>query len=111
MRFLPAFAPRALAAAALALAASAAFAQSTPEPKHFLWEVQSMTNRLWLYGTIHAGKQEWFPLPEPVERALAESQVLAVEADVTDVDAMAKTTSALTYVAPDELSKHVSPGD
>jgi uncharacterized protein len=80
-------------------------------PKHFLWEVQSMTNRLWLYGTIHAGKAEWFPLPEPVERALAESQVLVVEADVTDLEAMAKTTGSLSYPPPDELSKHVPAGD
>jgi len=77
----------------------------------FLWEVRSMTNSAYLFGTIHTGKKEWFPLPEPVEEAFAESRVLAVEADVTDLDAMTKTVAAMSYVAPDELSKHVTPED
>jgi uncharacterized protein YbaP (TraB family) len=79
--------------------------------EHFLWEVRSMTNSAYIYGTIHAGKKEWFPLPEVVEQAFAESRVLAVEADVTDLDAMAKSLSAMEYVPPDELSKHVPPAD
>jgi len=104
----------AAAAAALCLAASAQpvpDAKTESEGKHFLWEVRSMTNRLWLYGTIHAGKAEWFPLPDAVEGALAEAQVLVVEADVTDVEAMAKTAGSLSYEPPDELSRHVPPAD
>lgn len=97
--------PRFLAALLLVIAAIPASADN------FLWEVRSMTGRLWLYGTIHAGKPEWFPLPPAVEQALAESQVLAVEADVTDLEAMAKTTGSLSYAPPEELSKHVPPAD
>lgn len=77
----------------------------------FLWEVVSMTNRAWLFGTIHAGKKEWFPLPATVEQALADSNVLAVEADVTNVEAMSKSLGGMAYPAPDELSKHVPPED
>ena len=77
----------------------------------FLWEVVSMTNRAWLFGTIHAGKKEWFPLPATVEQALADSSVLAVEADVTNVEAMSKSLGGMAYPAPDELSKHVPPED
>lgn len=103
---------RALAAAALLLAASTAVAQSSPESRlHFLWEVTSMTNRAYLYGTIHAGKKEWYPLEPTVERALADSQVLVVEADIGDVAAMAKTKDTMAYKPPDELAKHVLPGD
>jgi uncharacterized protein len=79
--------------------------------EHFLWEVRSMTNSAYLFGTIHAGKKEWFPLPDVVEQAFAESRVLAVEADVTDLDAMSRSLAAMAYVAPDELSKHVPPAD
>ena len=79
--------------------------------EHFLWEVRSMTGSAWLFGTIHAGKKEWFPLPAPVEQALADSDVLAVEADVTNLEAMAKGVSAMGYAPPDELSKHVPPAD
>jgi len=87
-----------------------AAAQAT-EPKLFLWEVVSMTNRAWLFGTIHAGKKEWFPLAEPVEQAFAASDVLVVEADITDLEAMGKSVSAMAYVPPDELAKHVPPLD
>lgn len=94
-----------LAACALALPAAA------QTPKHFLWEVASMTNRVYLYGTVHAGKAAWFPLPAPVEAAFMDAAVLAVEADVTDVEAMARTAPATTYAPPDNLSKHVSERD
>ncbi len=77
--------------------------------EHFLWEVRSMTNSGWLFGTIHAGKKEWFPLPAVVETALADSDVLVVEADVTNMEAMTRSVSAMAYPPPDELSKHVSP--
>lgn len=101
-----------LAAAAVLVAAVPAAAQvQQREPRHFLWEVQSMTNKVYLFGTIHAGKREWLPLAAAVESAFTDSQVLAVEADVTNVDAMSKTTGTMTYAAPDELSKHVPPAD
>jgi uncharacterized protein YbaP (TraB family) len=70
-----------------------------------------MTNRAYLFGTIHAGKKEWFPLAPAIESAFADSQVLVVEADVTDIEAMSKTTGSMSYTPPDELSKHVFPGD
>ena len=100
-----------LAAAALVAAIPAAAQNQQSQTRHFLWEVQSMTNKVYLFGTIHAGKREWLPLPDVVEKAFTDSQVLAVEADVTNVDAMSKTTAAMTYAAPDELSKHVPPAD
>ena len=93
-----------LACLCMAMAAPAA-------AEHFLWEVRSMTNTVYLFGTIHAGKKEWFPLPDVVEQAFAESRVLAVEADITDLEAMSKTVAAMTYTPPDELSKHVPPAD
>lgn len=89
----------------LALAAPAAFAEL------FLWEVSSITNKVYLYGTVHAGKQDWFPLPARVEDALSESRVLVVEADVTDTAALAKTGSGLTIAPPDSLKNHVPPAE
>jgi uncharacterized protein YbaP (TraB family) len=77
----------------------------------FLWEVRSMTSSAYLFGTIHAGKQEWFPLPAPIEQAFADSEILVVEADVSNLEAMTKSVSAMAYPPPDELSKHVPPED
>ena len=74
----------------------------------FLWEVSSMTNKVYLYGTVHAGKQEWYPLPAPVENAFADSQVLVVEADISDTEALRKAQPA-TLAPPDTLAKHVDP--
>lgn len=74
----------------------------------FLWEVSSMTNKVYLYGTVHAGKAEWYPLPAVVEQALAASDALVVEADISDVDALRKSQPA-PFVPPDTLSKHVDP--
>lgn len=90
----------ALSAFALALPASA---------QTFLWEVTSLTNKVYLYGTVHAGKRDWFPLPAAVENAFVDSSVLVVEADITDDKAMRRSAAAMTYAAPDTLKNHVPP--
>jgi len=94
---------RFLVAGLLALCAPAALAEL------YLWEVSSLTNRVYLYGTVHAGKASWYPLPSAVEAALADSKVLVVEADITDTAALAKTGTAMTLTAPDTLKAHVAP--
>lgn len=78
---------------------------------NFLWEVVGLTNRAYLYGTIHAGKKEWFPLAKEVEDALNDSKVLVVEADVSNTVAMAKHSKSMTYDAPDTLKSHVGADD
>ena len=78
---------------------------------HFLWEVISLTNRAYLFGTIHAGKKEWYPLPAAIEEAFADSRVLVVEADITDVAAMARTVPAMAYTPPESLKDHVTADD
>ena len=94
------------------LAAFLAFAfASHAAAESFLWEVSSLTNKVYLYGTVHAGKRDWYPLPEAVEKALVESSVLVVEADITDTKAMQKSSAAMTFVAPDVLKNHVPPGE
>lgn len=78
---------------------------------NFLWEVSSMTNKVYLFGTVHAGKKGWYPLPAAVEEAFVDSGVLVVEADVTNLDAVAKAAPLMTYTAPDSLAKHVKPDE
>ena len=99
----------ALAAATLPAAAQSAAALPSPQAgsREFIWEVSSLTNKVYLYGTVHAGKAAFYPLPDSVEKAFADSKVLAVEADITDAAAMRKGSSSMTYVAPDSLSKHL----
>jgi uncharacterized protein YbaP (TraB family) len=97
----------------------AAPAQLSPDPagkappvqpaaaREFIWEVTSLTNKVYLYGTVHAGKASFYPLPDSVEKAFADSKVLAVEADITDAEAMRKGSATMTYTPPDGLSKHL----
>ena len=78
---------------------------------NFLWEVTSVTNKAYLFGTVHAGKANWYPLPRAVEDAFEDSNVLVVEADITDQHAMEKSASAMIYAPPDSLRNHVSRDD
>ncbi len=86
-------------------------APSLAPAENFLWEVSSMTNRVYLFGTVHAGKKAWYPLPPVVEQAFIDSNVLVVEADITDLDAVAKASPLMTYAPPDTLAKHVKPAE
>jgi uncharacterized protein YbaP (TraB family) len=86
-----------LACAAAAPAAAASY----------LWEVSSLTNRAYLFGTVHAGKASWYPLPKAVENAYDDSKVLVIEADITDANAMTKSAAAMMYVPPATLRTHV----
>jgi uncharacterized protein YbaP (TraB family) len=108
-----AFLLRAAASLSVALALPA-LAQAPALPtdgKTYLWEVKSLTNRLFLYGTVHAGKAAWYPLPTAVERAFVDANVLVVEADITNAHAMAKSAGVMVYAPPDKLENHVKPED
>jgi uncharacterized protein len=73
----------------------------------YLWEVTSLTNRAYLFGTVHAGKQDWYPLPRAVEDAFEDSRVLVVEADITDAAAMTRSSNAMIYAWPANLTTNV----
>jgi len=93
------------------LAALAAFIAIPVSAQNLLWEVSSLTNKVYLFGTIHAGKLSWYPLPKAVEDALADSKELVVEADVTDLDAIEKAGGVMAYQPPDQLKNHVAAKD
>jgi hypothetical protein len=96
---------------ACGLALAFALAAPSASAANFLWEVASLTNRAYLYGTVHAGQKDWFPLAKEVEDAFNDSKVLVVEADVSDMAAIARHGNAMTYSAPDTLKNHVSAED
>jgi uncharacterized protein YbaP (TraB family) len=47
-----------------------------------LFKVSGQDNTLYLYGTIHAGKPDYYPLEPHIGKALAGAPVLALEVDV-----------------------------
>lgn len=97
--------------ALLLLVAYPAAAQVKPADRHFLWEVTSVTNKVYLFGTVHAGKMDWYPLANVIEEAFAQSTVLVVEADVSDTQALIKSSAGMSYAPPDSIKAHVPPAD
>ncbi len=60
--------------------------RARPEGPGFLWKVTSDTNTVYLLGSIHAGKEEFYPLPADVEDTFARSATLVVEIDQSRLD-------------------------
>jgi uncharacterized protein YbaP (TraB family) len=90
-------------------ATATAAPQAAPAPKSFLWEVKSKTNTVYLFGTVHVGKNSFYPLPDEVEKAFSDSAKLAVEADVTNQQAIADAAPLMMYTPPATVENHVSP--
>lgn len=74
---------------------------STFAPK--LYKVTNKSgNTIWLFGSIHIGKSNFFPLPEYVTSALYSSDAVAVEFDLVafEKDVAAQTQSMTKLISP-----------
>lgn len=81
------------------------------EDKVFLWQISSENGKSYVMGSIHLLKKEFYPLPEVIEKAFADSQVLAVEANLSPEKAMevaALTVKRGMYSGEDTLKDHIS---
>jgi uncharacterized protein YbaP (TraB family) len=55
-----------------------------PHGQHnLLWQAKGERNSVYLFGSIHFGKPDFYPLPEPVTNAFSSSQRLVVEIDAS----------------------------
>ena len=88
----------------LAGACTLATAQSTPA----CFEVSSPTGKVYVLGSIHVGRKDFYPLPPAVEEAWKTSKSLAVEADVSDPSAMMALAPLMVCAPPDSLDQHLS---
>jgi uncharacterized protein len=80
--------------------------------KLFLWKASSPTTEVYLFGSIHLGKKEFYPLAKEIEGAFERSKFLVVEADESKYDPGKLQQMGLEhglYGPDDSLSKHVSP--
>jgi uncharacterized protein YbaP (TraB family) len=80
-------------------------------PKHgLLYEASFEKNLVYVFGTIHVGKAEFYPLNMTTIRALTRSAFLVVEADTRDQAAVAKTIAELATLPPSSsLDRYVTP--
>lgn len=64
----------------------------------------------YLFGTIHVGRPEFFPLEAQATQALAEAGTLALELDMRDTAALQSAVQKYgMYAAIDSVDKHLSP--
>lgn len=69
-------------------------AQQQAADRGFLWRISRDGRDSYLYGTIHAGRREWFALGPKSEASLARTGVLALEINVTDPVVLAELSRA-----------------
>ncbi|HEX7156164.1 MAG TPA: TraB/GumN family protein [Burkholderiaceae bacterium] len=93
----------------VAFVACAAAAEAGAGGRIFLWEIKSATNSVYLFGSLHVARPDFYPLPRTVEDAYRQADELVVELDVTDPAKVARGVPLLMYSPPDSLDKHLSP--
>lgn len=71
----------------------AAQEQSTPA----LWRAESASNVVYLMGSMHFGRPDFYPLPAIIDRAFTAARILAVEVDISSVEAKDVTQSVMKY--------------
>lgn len=92
--------------------ATMAAAGDAPEPKYLFWKVTGAKGTAYLFGTIHVGKPEFYPLPAAIEDSFARADVLIEEIDSSLGDLPPGTKELLvqqgTYPPGDMVSNHLS---
>ncbi len=80
------------------------------EAKNFMWRVGNGGNELYLLGSIHAVKQDVYPLDSKIVNAFKKSEVLAVEVDLNKIDASVQMqiVSQSMYKGDEKLKDNLS---
>src|SRR5271166_1253248 len=108
---------RALAIAALALCCFAPAGASPPAagdgaPKHFLWKVTGPKGVVYLLGTIHVGKADFYPLPSIIEDSFKKADTLIEEIDISEPTETARLQQRViengSYPNGDAITDHLS---
>jgi uncharacterized protein len=82
-------------------------------PGAVFYTVQGKHNKVYILGSIHVGKPDFYPFNKYIENAFAESGNLAVEADIRTMENpdVAKRIRSLTYLEENKtLDTVISPG-
>jgi uncharacterized protein YbaP (TraB family) len=80
--------------------------------KLFFWKATSPTTEVYLFGSIHLGKKDFYPLAKEIEGAFDRSKFLVLEADETKYTPEELQTLIMEnalYPPTDSLSKHATP--
>jgi uncharacterized protein len=108
---------RALTLGALALCCFAFTGAAPPgtgdsAPKHFLWKVTGSKGVVYLLGTIHAAKADFYPLPSVIEDSFEKTDMLIEEIDISEPAEAARAQRSLiedgSYPNGDTITNHLS---
>jgi uncharacterized protein YbaP (TraB family) len=90
--------------------ASAPQSATAQQARGTLYRVQGQGHTAYLFGTIHVGKPEFFPLEPQVMEDFTKSDALAVEFDISDTKAVQDAIFKYAlYPNSGAIDKHVSP--
>ncbi|HEY8025839.1 MAG TPA: TraB/GumN family protein [Burkholderiaceae bacterium] len=81
----------------------------TNPPRGTLYQVRHQGHTSYLFGTIHVGKAEFFPLEPLATQGLADANVVAIEVDMRDTAALQNAMLKYgMYANSDTVEKHLS---
>ncbi len=61
---------------------------TAPRNTHPLWEARGKSNSVYLLGSIHFAKDDFYPLAKPIEQAYERSSIVVFEADLGEMKSM-----------------------
>ena len=96
---------------AIVLQGSASPAETARATKVFCWKATSATTEVYLMGSIHLGKEDFYPLAKEIEDGFDKAKYLVVEADEGKMDPgklQAMVLQRGMYAEGDALGNHVS---
>ena len=79
--------------------------------KSLLWVVNAKSGnpgKVYVFGTIHVGRSDFYPLSSTIESAFSQSEVLAVEADISNMEKSLALAKRSFYQPPDSLDKNIT---
>jgi hypothetical protein len=80
-----------------------------PAGRGLLYEVKSDAGTVYLFGTIHVGKPEFYPLDAKVNNAFAASSALYLEVNLSDASLVMNASTMATYPEGTSLDRALSP--
>jgi len=63
------------------------------QSKYFFYEVSTDSSKVYIFGSIHFGKAEWYPFESYIEDAFNNSDLLATEVDLNKVNQLSFLSS------------------
>lgn len=84
----------------------------TQQTKHPLWVIQTPHNKVYFLGSVHVLDKRSYPLPEVMEKAYQESQILVFEIDINEMENLEfiKWSEQIgSYPEGEGLKQHITP--